>query len=87
MRLIQEPRGLGVPVDRRGIKRRPPPVSAAGHVRRHHMGMQLRILGAAHPVAVRGRHEPPARLVADTTATATHPTRLALQKAQRHVDR
>ena len=87
MRLIEEPGRLGVPVDRGGIKRRPPAVSAAGHVRRHHMGVQLRILRATHPVAIGGRHEPLPRLVAHAAAAATHPTRLALQIAQRRIDR
>ena len=87
VRLIEEPGGLGVPVDRRGIKRRPPPVAATGHVRRHHMGMQLWILGATHPMAIRGRHQPLPRLVAHPAAAAAHPTRLALQIPQRRVDR
>ena len=87
MRLVEEAGRLGVLVDRRGIKRRPPPISAARHVRGHDVGVQLRVLGATHPMAIRRRHEPRPRLVADTAAAAAHPTRLALQIAQRRVDR
>ena len=87
MRLVEVAGGLGVLVDRRGIKRRPPTVGAARHVRRHHMGVQLRVLGATHPMAIRRRHEPLPRLVPDTAAAAAHPTRLALQIPQRRVDR
>jgi hypothetical protein len=87
VRLVEEARRLGVLVDRRGIKRRPAAVAAARHVRRHHMRMQLGVLGAAHAVAIRRRHEPLPHLTPNTTAPATHPTRLALQIAQRRVDR
>jgi hypothetical protein len=78
VRLIQKPRRPGVPVDRRAIKRRPPTVLAPRHVRGHHVGMQLRVLRAAHPMAISGRHEPLPRLAPHTTTATTHPTRLAL---------
>ena len=87
VRLVEEARRLGVLVDRGGIKRRPPAVGAARHVRRHHMRMQLRILGAAHAMAIRRRHEPLPHLTPHTAAAAAHPTRLALQIPQRRVDR
>jgi hypothetical protein len=85
MGLVQEAGGLGVLVDRRGIKRRPPPISAAGHVRRHHVGMQLGVLGAAHAMPVRRRHEPLRYLLPDTAVAASDATRLALQIPQRRV--
>ena len=87
MRLIQVTGRLGVLINRRGIKRRPPAIAAARHVRRHHMRVQLRILGAAHAMAIRRRHEPLPGLAPDTAATATHPTRLALQIPHRRLDR
>ena len=87
VRLVEEAGRLGVLVDRRRIKRRPATVRAARHVRRHHMGMQLRILGAAHPMAIRRRHEPLPHLAPHAAAATTHPTRLTLQIPQRRVDR
>ena len=87
VRLIQVAGRLGVLIDRRGIKRRPPAVGAARHVRRHDVRVQLRILRAAHAMAIGGRHEPLPRLAPHTAAAATHPTRLALQIAHRRVDR
>ena len=85
--LVEESGCFGVLVDRGAIKRRPPPVSTAGHVRRHHMRVQLGILRAAHAMAIGGRHEPFPDLVAHTSATATYTTRLTLQIPQRRVNR
>ena len=86
MRLIEKPGRLGVPVDRRAIKRRPPAVLASGHVRGHHVGVQLRVLRAAHAMAIGGRHEPLPHLAPHTAAAATHPTGLALHVANRGID-
>ena len=85
--LVEEARRLGVLVDRRGIKRRPPAVSPARHVRRHHMGMQLWVLRAAHPMAIRRRHEPRPHLTPHPATAAAHATRLALQIPHRRVNR
>ena len=87
VRLVQEARRLGVLVDRRGIKRRPATVDAARHVRRDHMGVQLRILGAAHAMAIRRRHEPLPRLAPHPAAAASNPTRLTLEIAQGSANR
>ena len=85
--LVEVAGGLGVPVDRGGIKCRPATIRAARHVRGHHMGVQLGILGAAHPMAIRGRHKPLPHLTPHPAAAATHPTCLTLQIAHGSIHR
>jgi hypothetical protein len=85
--LVEEPGRLRVLVYRRGIKRRPAPVGSARQVRRDHMGVQLWILGAAHPMAIGRRHEPLPHLTPHPAAAATHPTRLTLQIAHGSIHR
>jgi hypothetical protein len=85
--LVEEASRLGVLKDRRRIKRRPTAVGAARHVRRHHMRVQLRVLGATHAMAIRSRHKPLPHLMPHPAAAAAHPTRLTLQIPQRRVDR
>ena len=87
VRLIQRARRLGVLEDRIAMQRRPPPVRAAGQIGRHHVRMQLRLTGAAHPMPIRRRHEPVRRQLDPAGMAATHPARLPLQVPERRAHR
>ena len=87
VRLIQRARRLGVLKDRIAMQRRPPPVRATGQVGRHHVRMQLRLTGPAHPMPVRRRHEPVRRQLDPAGTAATHPARLPLQVPERRAHR
>jgi hypothetical protein len=87
MRLIQTPRRLRRSVELCAVQRREATIAPTRHVRRYDVGVQLRVKGAAHAVAIGRRHEPLSLLDKHPVVATAHHHCLLLQIPQRGSDR
>src|SRR5581483_7562606 len=85
--LVEVAGGLGVDVEGAAVEARVAPVGPLGEVGGDDVGVELWVLGAAHPVAVGRGDEALASEAHTTTPAAPNAARLALQVGQRLSDR
>lgn len=85
--LVEETRGLGVPVQVARVGRGPPVVRTASEVPGHDVRVQQRIAGAGGAVTERGRDEPIAADLDRAAGAAAAPAGFALEVLEPGLDR
>ncbi len=87
MSLVEEPRGSRELIERSAVQGGPPTVGAAGEVRAHDVGVQLRVERPGHPVAVARGNETCGALAPNAAPASPHLDRLVFQELQRGAER